>query len=275
MTYQTGLIDDSNRDAFAALVPEYLFLRPEVQLIGVVDEEQYAVGVLAFTTDEEVADVLFIGSLDEENRISIGRLLLEKLRYLIESTKCGLMIQIMWADGEGNDYPEILDGLEEYAILEDACVFVISPEQVKNAEALKVLRDAGGKVQNYRELPKEIRKAFHEEMRNQGMNLYLDASYMEDMSACCISEDDTIMAAALFRQHEECIELAFLYSDQGKVKALGTVLSAALVKYETSYGEETLEFSAVSEESLQLAKKFFGEEIVPKKIYTAVSFGRI
>lgn len=277
MAYSIGTVRKNDIEAFRLILPENYKADKDARYIGLLDEARVPVGVLCYKLSVDVADVVFIGAIDSDKRIEYGKIMLEYLENLLQEASLGVRIEIIWTKDEDAFYRELLSEYEEFTIVEDSEVYVITPEARRESDIYQKVKSQKGDVKKYRELDKKDREKIRRQLDEEDMVEFLEATdgrYMKEISFVSYDKD-TLNAAIFFSRVIDGIELSFIYARNGHSKDLAAVLSEAMRVVDEKYPEEIIELTAVNDKAVSLVKDIFGDAIVAEKNFVGISFGRI
>lgn len=276
MALSVGLIDNNDIYDYDLLLPDEYLNYAGAQYIGLLDDDDYPVGVLCFTLGVDVVDILYFGSYEQDKKIEYSKLMLEYLESLVQENQIGVPIEIIWTEEEDAFYRELLSGYEEFSIVEDASCYTLTPEARANSNMYKRLSGQSSNTSRYCDLSDSEKSKLRRQLREEDLDMFLesDGSYIKDLSIVSI-ENNEVKAAIFFTRVMGAIELSFIYASNNQTKQLAGVISEAMRIVDEKYADEIIEFTAVNEESLKLVQDVFGDELVAAKNYVGISFGRI
>ena len=279
-------IDDAAADErtafFVELLPEELRAEKKCRLIGAVDENGIPEGVVAFSLNGNMADILHVEVYRELRRKGIGTAMIRVLLKFLASAELPFVLQAVYsADGEDGD--DVTDAffrsLPDFEVVSGGRDCTVTPDTLWDLDRLKLLEGHKCAVTQYTELSVTEKNRLIKDLEKRNMRGFInfrEDRLIPDLSLCHM-ENGKCMTCVIFTKALEphTLELAFLMSLPEAKRSLAGVLNEVVRRYKERYPEHRMVFSLVNKESRLLARHFFPEGLKAGEILTAVSFGEV
>ncbi|MCR5746697.1 MAG: N-acetyltransferase [Lachnospiraceae bacterium] len=275
--------NDERAEFFTEMLPDDLKNEEGIHMIGAVDEEGYPEGIVAFSINGTVVDLMYIEVYPELRETGIGTRLANALVDYVSLANMPMIVEASYILEEDSEDDMIVDSffrsLPDFEVVNGGKYCVVSSRTVWNSKRLKLLSNFSCSVKSYNELTDAERKELMHYLRINNMSAFIEIdeeTIIPELSLCHV-EEGVCTTCCIFRDApiKRCIELAFLVSRPGEEDKLSGVLKVVVQRIQAMYPHHNLIFSAVNKESELIAKRFFTKDISIQEIYTALSFGRI
>ena len=279
-------IDDVLKDErtvfFKDLLPEGLNGSRGYRLIGAVDDEGFPEGVVAFTVNGNIVDILHLEVYPKLRRNGIGTALTDMLLQYLSLTEMPFMVQAAYSV-DGSDEDKVTDSffksLDAFEVVSGGRYCTVTPDTLRDPSREKLISSYECSVVPYTELSRAERNRFMEDMEEKNLGAFLDGNFgkvIPELSLCHM-EEDRCTVCVIFRESvlPDTVELSFLMSDRDSIDRLIGVLNEVTERHKKLYPGYDIVFSLVNTESELIAKRIFKKDMQISEIYTAVSFGEV
>ncbi len=264
-----GVTSEEILKVFGPLLPEEYNRKKgkDTFLLGAVDEEGEACGVLWYSFTGYAYEIMFLGVHPDHRRKGVGTLLLQSF---LESLYKMNMVYPVWV----TYLKEETDGFEEF-MKSRHNFFYFEPDQNykirkfdRNYSKIykKILGTSSNAKLFFRQSPRSI-KGFLTDQEKQGLYFLnsddLKTSEFDENLCFCMEEEGHIYSVLMVKiVDNDTRELSYVYVEEGHPKqgsAMQNMISALGKAFEENYPNTSLMVQTVNEKSNKLIKDFFPE----------------
>ncbi|MCR5451130.1 MAG: GNAT family N-acetyltransferase [Lachnospiraceae bacterium] len=265
---KTIMIDKNFLPVFSDIIPaEFKFGKTGEFLLGALDDNGYACGILWYSFNDSGYDILFLGVHPAFRRQGIATRLLRELLDSVYKSNLIYPIRLSFEDTRDNlIFRRFLMNFGNFNIKFDSFTYIIDSKTRSESELLSGLEKKKVSTFEYLDVPPSARKRFETMLKNKGFYFIddiadKDSNYIKEMCICTLGGTGINAAVFFKRLPENSIELSFAYGSRPDLTAILRTFSAALQRVkDTPYNECQLRIAAVNDSVKRFTEFVFGDE---------------
>lgn len=233
-------------------------------LLGALDEEGEACGVLWYIFTGYAYEILFMGVHPDHRRQGVGTLLLQSFFESLYKMNKVFPVNIVYLKEDTEDFEEFIKAQKNLLFEEPDQHYKIRKFDRDHSKIYQKMLEKKSKAKPFFQQSMRSRKEFLREQQEKGL-YYMDSSDLEgseyDEDLCfCVEENEHIFGVLLVKKlSENIMELSYMYVDEERSAAALNMMAALGKAVEEKYPDAALTVQTVNEKSSNLLKGVFPE----------------
>lgn len=270
---QIHLIDQKLYPLFLMLMPAGF--RPGAEgeyLLGLMDDDGEAVGVLWYRFRGFRYDILHIGVHPAFRRRGYGTQLLETFFGSVYESGLLFPVYLSYLDSAENaGFSLFIESIGRFFELDETTLFEVDKSDLDSSEMVKRLRGMKSNSKPFFELPREVKgqflKRLEDEMPEVSRELKLgNGGFVHSLCLCSLQENKVVSAVFFKERADKNLELAYCYNSEKNGSRLADVLSLAIKSLDRDFEGRKIYIEAVNDSSYLLTCKIFPDPSIRQQI---------
>ncbi len=258
------LVDGQMSEAFAELLPDdYMLGARGEYFIGAVNEDDEAVGILAFRNEPDRYKITYIYVEDDSRREGVATMLVNTLLDFIEDTDQFMDVEAEFA-GTCVGLRDFFDDHSSFDLHKMSATYFVTPEEIANSDNVRLLlkkkstRDIG-----FFELSKPARLEVLKSLAEDSGYIVNDYSFWEqncekDLCRCILNDKNEVVAVIIVeKKDEDLLSLSYLKSNNPLMAI--EVIGALVQRYVKGYIGCTMMIKPVSDSGDDVFEKLLSK----------------